>query len=94
MEFGDILKQLRKQRGLSVRDLQQLLGFATPQAIALLSASCAFLPCASALTTPASAASPLPTVERIGRSGTRARYAPCASAHTPPCAPMDTSSAS
>ena len=30
---GQNILTLRKQRGLSVRDLQQLLGFATPQAI-------------------------------------------------------------
>lgn len=30
---GQNILALRKQRGLSVRDLQQLLGFATPQAI-------------------------------------------------------------
>jgi len=30
---GQNIMNLRKQRGLSVRDLQQLLGFATPQAI-------------------------------------------------------------
>ena len=30
---GQNILTLRKQRGLSVRDLQQVLGFATPQAI-------------------------------------------------------------
>lgn len=30
---GKNIEALRKQRGLSVRDLQQALGFATPQAI-------------------------------------------------------------
>lgn len=30
---GKNIQDLRKQRGLSVRDLQQVLGFATPQAI-------------------------------------------------------------
>lgn len=30
---GQNIEALRKQRGLSVRDLQDVLGFATPQAI-------------------------------------------------------------
>ena len=30
---GKNIEALRKQRGLSVRDLQEVLGFATPQAI-------------------------------------------------------------
>jgi len=30
---GKNIETLRKQRGLSVRDLQEVLGFATPQAI-------------------------------------------------------------
>ena len=31
MEFGDILKQLRKQRGLSQDELAALLGTTTPE---------------------------------------------------------------
>jgi len=33
VKTGQNIQTLRKQRGLSVRDLQQVMGFATPQAI-------------------------------------------------------------
>lgn len=33
VQTGKNIQALRMQRGLSVRDLQQVLGFATPQAI-------------------------------------------------------------
>lgn len=33
VKTGQNIQALRKQRGLSVRDLQQVMGFATPQAI-------------------------------------------------------------